>query len=56
LAAKLPARPLIYFLYGYLWRRGFLDGKDGLVFCMMRALYQGMVEAKKHDLKRGLHQ
>jgi len=54
LAAKLPARPLIYFLYSYLWRRGFLDGKDGLVFCMMRALYQGMVEAKKHDLQRGL--
>jgi glycosyltransferase involved in cell wall biosynthesis len=53
LAAMLPARPLIYFLYSYVWRRGFLDGKDGLVFCMMRALYQGMVEAKKHSLRRG---
>jgi glycosyltransferase involved in cell wall biosynthesis len=52
LAAMLPARPLIYFLYSYIWRRGFLDGKDGLVFCMMRALYQGMVVAKKHDLRR----
>ncbi len=55
LATKLPARPLIYFLYSYVWRRGFLDGKDGLVFCMMRAMYQGMVEAKKHDLRRGLN-
>jgi glycosyltransferase involved in cell wall biosynthesis len=54
LATMLPARPLIYFLYSYVWRRGFLDGKDGLVFCMMRALYQGMVVAKKHDLRRGL--
>jgi glycosyltransferase involved in cell wall biosynthesis len=55
LATMLPARPLIYFLYSYVWRRGFLDGKDGLVFCMMRALYQGMVEAKKHDLRRRLN-
>jgi len=52
LAAMLPGRPLIYFLYSYVWRRGFLDGKDGLVFCMMKALYQGMVEAKKHDIRR----
>lgn len=52
LAMRSPARPFVYFLYSYLWRRGFLDGKDGLVFCMMRALYQGMVAAKKHDLQR----
>ncbi|MCX7140561.1 MAG: glycosyltransferase family 2 protein [Proteobacteria bacterium] len=54
LAAMLPARPLAYFLYSYVWRHGFLDGKDGLVFCMMKALYQGMVEAKKHDIRRRL--
>lgn len=54
LTTMLPARPLIYFLYSYIVRRGFLEGKDGLVFCMMRALYQGMVEAKKHDLRRRL--
>ena len=53
LASKMPGRPLLYFLYSYLWRRGFLDGKDGLIFCMMRALYQGMVVARKHDLRRG---
>ena len=54
LASKVPGRPLVYFLYGYIWRRGFLDGRDGLIFCMMRALYQGMVVARKHDLRRGL--
>lgn len=52
LAIRLPARPLIYFFYSYFFGRGFLDGKDGLVFCMMRALYQGMVVAKKHALRR----
>ena len=53
LASKVPGRPLVYFLYSYIWRRGFLDGRDGLIFCMMRALYQGMVVARKHDLRRG---
>ena len=52
LAMNAPARPLFYFLYSYFWRRGFLDGRDGLVFCMMRALYQGMIVAKKHDMHR----
>ena len=54
LASHLPGRPVVYFLYSYLWRRGFLDGRDGLIFCMMRALYQGMVVARKHDLRRRL--
>jgi glycosyltransferase involved in cell wall biosynthesis len=51
-AIRLPARPLIYFIYTYVLRGGFLDGRDGLTFCRMRALYQGMVVAKKHDLRR----
>ena len=52
MAVRLPGRPLLYFIYSYVFRGGFRDGRDGLVFCMMRALYQGMVVAKKHDLRR----
>lgn len=52
LAARLPLRGFFYFLYAYLWRGGFLDGWDGLVFCRMRALYQTLVEVKKYDLRR----
>jgi glycosyltransferase involved in cell wall biosynthesis len=52
LAARLPFRPTLYFLYSYVYRRGFLDGRDGLVFCRMKALYQRMVEVKRHDLRR----
>jgi glycosyltransferase involved in cell wall biosynthesis len=52
LAARLPARGLLYFLYAYIWRRGFLDGRDGLVFCVMRAMYQTMVAVKKYDARR----
>jgi glycosyltransferase involved in cell wall biosynthesis len=52
LAASLPARGLAYFLYSYVWRGGFLDGRDGFVFCRMRALYQAQVAVKVYDLKR----
>ena len=52
LAGRLPARPLWYFLYSYLLRGGFRDGRDGLIFCFMKAMYQGMVLVKKYDLER----
>jgi glycosyltransferase involved in cell wall biosynthesis len=52
LARKLPARPLWYFLYAYGIRGGFLDGRDGLRFCAMKAKYQGMIVRKKNELRR----
>lgn len=52
LAWRVPARGLIYFLYSYVWRRGFLDGRDGFVFCRMRSLYQTEVGIKKYDMRR----
>lgn len=51
-AAALPARGLIYFLYSFVWRGGFLDGKEGLMFCRMRALYQSQVAIKAFDIER----
>ncbi len=52
IAWRLPFRPFLYFLYSYIWRRGFLDGRDGLVFCLMKAVYQQMVVIKKYELRR----
>jgi glycosyltransferase involved in cell wall biosynthesis len=51
-AARLPGRALAYFLYSYLLRGGFRDGRDGLVFCAMKAVYQQMVAIKKYDMRR----
>jgi glycosyltransferase involved in cell wall biosynthesis len=51
-AYRLPGRPFIYFMYSYFMRRGFMDGKDGLVFCLMKAIYQQMVVVKKYDIRR----
>lgn len=53
LSWRLPLRPVFYFLYAFFWRRGFRDGRDGLVFCFMKALYQGMIVVKKYDAERG---
>jgi glycosyltransferase involved in cell wall biosynthesis len=52
LAVRMPGRPLWYFLYSYIIRKGFLDGYDGLVFCHMRALYHQMINIKKYDMRR----
>jgi len=52
LARRLPARGLVYFLYSYVLRGGFRDGRDGYVFCRMRASYQTEVDIKKYDLRR----
>jgi glycosyltransferase involved in cell wall biosynthesis len=52
LVAALPFRSSLYFFYSYVFRLGFLDGRDGLTFCRMKAMYQDMVEIHKHDLKK----
>lgn len=52
LAARMPARGLWYFLYGYFLRLGFLDGRRGFRFCVMRAMYQTQIAIKKYELRR----
>lgn len=51
-ASRLPGRALGYFAYSYLWRGGFLEGRDGLALCAMRSLYQQMIASAKHDIRR----
>jgi hypothetical protein len=46
LAARLPGRPLIHFLYLYLVRGGFRDGYPGLMFCSMLLANQFYTQAK----------
>ena len=52
IAARMPLRPLVYFLYSYVFRLGFLDGMNGFHFCVMKALYQRMVLIKKYDMSK----
>lgn len=49
---RLPARPLIKFLYFYTWRRGFLDGRAGFTYSTLQAFYEYMIECKRRELTR----
>ncbi len=42
---SVPARPLVLFLYMYIIRFGFLDGRAGLRFCFYHAWYEANVSA-----------
>ncbi|MCX7113635.1 MAG: glycosyltransferase family 2 protein [Proteobacteria bacterium] len=56
-AYRLPARPLLVFLYLYLWRGGLLDGGPGFTFCLLRTFYEFMIDLKVRELRwreRGL--
>lgn len=46
---RLPCKPVIRFLYAYLMRLGFLDGKPGLIFCGLLAFYDFLASAKAHE-------
>ena len=51
-AARLPFRPLLRFLYIYIWQRGFLDGREGYYFARLHAFYEFLSLAKTHELRR----
>jgi len=54
---KIPlgVRPLFYFLYRYFAQLGFLDGKEGFIFCVNHALwYQMLIDIK--IIEKGLNE
>ncbi|MBA3962737.1 MAG: glycosyltransferase family 2 protein [Chthoniobacterales bacterium] len=52
LSQRLPFRPLLRFLYVYLWQRGFLDGREGYYFARMHGFYEFLSVAKTYELKK----
>jgi glycosyltransferase involved in cell wall biosynthesis len=52
LAHRLPFRPLMVFLYLYIVRLGFLDGRAGFYFSRMRAIYEFFIDVKVMETKR----
>ena len=51
LASGVPFRGFFYFVYCYLFRMGFLDGRNGFAFCRMKAIYQSMIAVNKHEIR-----
>ncbi len=48
---RLPCRPLLRFLFIYVWQRGFLDGKAGYYFARLHGIYEFLTVAKTYELR-----
>jgi glycosyltransferase involved in cell wall biosynthesis len=51
---RMPFRPLIMFLGLYIGKRGFLDGRAGFVFAILRAIYEYMIVLKAEEIEMAL--
>jgi len=47
---RLPFKPVIIFIYLYIVRLGFLDGKVGLYFCSLRAMHELNIQVKIFEI------
>jgi glycosyltransferase involved in cell wall biosynthesis len=51
-AQHLPCRPLLRFLYVYLWQLGIMDGVEGYHFARLHAVYEYLSVVKTIELKK----
>lgn len=51
LVYRLPFRPMLMFLALYVVRGGFLDGRAGLTFCLLRSFYEFMINCKVQEVR-----
>lgn len=56
LAAQCGCRPLFRFLYLYFIRRGFLDGRAGFLFCLLRVSHEIHITVKLHEQRLATQQ
>lgn len=50
ISRRMPGRPVARFLYQYLVKGGILDGRVGLTFCLLMAVYEWFIVLKKHEM------
>ncbi|WP_161792051.1 glycosyltransferase family protein [Methylacidiphilum kamchatkense] len=48
---SIPGKPLIWFLYSYILKGGFLDGYQGLVFNILKSFYWYQISLKEYEIK-----
>lgn len=51
LSLRLPLRPVIRFIYMYVFLKGFLDGRAGFRWCVLQAFYEYLILLKVWELK-----
>ena len=47
----LPGKPLLYFVYSYILRGGFLDGRAGFIFNVLKSFYWYQIGIKEYELR-----
>ena len=52
LSFRMPLRPLVKFLWMYVLKLGFLDGRAGYTYCKLQAMYEYMIVVKMRELAR----
>ena len=52
LSFRIPLRPAVKFLWMYVLKLGFLDGRAGFTYCRLQAIYEYMIVVKMHELAR----
>ncbi len=52
LAWRIPGRSICVFLYLFFGRLAFLDGRAGFQYCLLRFLYEYMIDIKIKELRR----
>jgi hypothetical protein len=45
----LPGSPILFFLYKYVARLGFLDGIPGMIYCSMQGIQFFHIKAKIYE-------
>jgi len=48
---RLPLRPLLIFFALFFMRGGFLDGRSGLTFCLLKTYYEFMINCKAKEIR-----
>lgn len=51
IAVRLPAKPLVFFVYSYFIRLGFLDGMAGFSYAMALSFYYWQIDLKFRELR-----
>lgn len=51
LSLRIPFRPLVRFVYMYVFLGGFLDGRSGLAWCTLQAFYEYLILLKAWEMK-----
>jgi hypothetical protein len=47
-----PGKPFVYFVYSYILRCGFLDGRPGFIYNVLKSMYWYQISVKEYELKQ----